>query len=306
MRALLRSLRGVLVLWMLLQSAPGRAQNVDLDAAFDADDESPEYETESESEPGSESESEAGSESDSVAESDSESDSGPAPGVSVQIAVGGGFGTREFVRPTLLGVQRLETATFPAADVALAVRAWPADAFSLEFLLRYQSSLGFRVQERPFFALPTELSARAERVEVTIAPTFRFGDSATSVALGLPLGFGMRTFWPEASEFRTPGYSLAGPQLRAELIIPFSTSFALRIGPEVLVALAMDDVLLDQGVSSPAVAVGGEAMLHWQLGAVLGIELAYRESHAFASTTLTTALFSDVERFGVVRLTGSL
>jgi hypothetical protein len=295
-----------------------RAQHVDLDAAFsDDDDGTASSDTESnESSENTDSSQGSGDSSDS-GESDSEPAAEPsegeaaapaakAPAVDVRLSLGGGIGTRAFLRPTTLGAQRLNDVLFPALDVGLAVHVWPQDSFSLGMLLRYQSSVGLEIEEQPLFALSNSLDARAERLEVSVAPTFLLGDSPSSVALGFPIGFGMRTFWPEANEFRTPGYSLAGPMLRAELSIPFGDSVGLRLGPELLWAVALDDSLTSQGVGSQAIAIGGELALHFQLGAVLGIELCYRESHAFASTTVTTALFEDVERFAVARLVGSL
>lgn len=312
----------VLALCALLLIAPiTRAQHLDLgDEDEGSADEGDEGGDDSASDSAAESEAESQSEGEETdsggepSEDDGEGEEnaeapaeshGPAE-VVVRASLGAGIGTRSFLRPTKLGAQRLDDVLFPAADVALSVDVWPRDSFSLGMLLRYQSSLGLEINEHPQFALPTTLDARAERLEVTVAPTFALGDGPSSVALAFPLGFGMRTFWPEANEYRTPGYSLAGPQLRAELHIPFSDSFGLRLGPELLWAVALDDSLTSQGVDSQAIAIGGEAALHIQLGAVIGIELCYRESHAFASTTITTALFEDVERFVVARLVGSL
>jgi hypothetical protein len=297
-------------------AARTRAQDLDLGAELDAEmgeesDVSGSAETESDA--SSESESESDSESESEPEPESESESEPeaepdadANAARVQAFLGGGIGTRSFLRPTLLGAQRLNDALFPAVDVGLTLLLWPADSFSFGLRAAYQSSLGLDIVEDPVFALPNEFSARAERVEFSLAPIFRLGDAQDSIALGFPIGFGMRTFWPEVTEFRTPGYSLAGPQLRVELIVPFSDTLRLRIGPELLWAVALDQTLQDQGVESQAIAVGGEAALSLQLGAVIGFELSYRESHAFASTTRTSATFEDVERFATLRLLGSL
>jgi len=220
--------------------------------------------------------------------------------------LGAGIGTRSFLRPTLTGPQRLDDALFPALDTGLAVHLWPTESISLGLRLSYQSSLGLELRQPPAFALPNEVAARAERVELSFAPTFRLGDARDSLALAFPIGFGMRTLWPSAHEFPIPGYSLAGPQLRIELIVPFSDALRLRLGPELLWAVALDQTLQDQGVASQAIALGGEASLGVQLGAVLGIELCYRESHGFASTTRTSAIFEDVERFATLRLLGSL
>ena len=319
---MLRSLRAplwsALLLAALLALAPrslARAQDLDLDASFEGegevDEESAEAsgsaETESDSTADTDAESDSETASDAEAEPASDSEPGSdANAAIVQAFLGGGIGTRSFLRPTLLGAQRLEDALFPAVDVGLTLQLWPADSFSLGLRVGYQSSLGLDIQEQPLFALPMEISARAERVEFSLAPTFRLGDEQDSIALGFPIGFGMRTFWPEVNEFRTPGYSLAGPQLRVELIVPFSDTVRLRIGPELLWAVALDQTLQDQGVESQAIALGGEVALSLRLGAVIGFELCYRESHGFASTTRTSAAFEDVERFATLRLLGSL
>jgi hypothetical protein len=316
-----------LVLWLLC--APASAQDLDLDAelegdfggddeASDSSESASQSESDSDSESGSESDSESDSESasetESASDSESDSDSASEPGtepdtesaITVQVILGAGIGTRSFLRPTLMGPQRLDDALFPALDTGLAVQLWPAESVSLGLRLSYQSSLGLEIRQPPPFAIPNEIGARAERVELSFAPTFRLGDARDSIALAFPIGFGMRTLWPEAHEFPLVGYSLAGPQLRIELIVPFSDSLRLRIGPELLWAVALDQTLQDQGVASQAIALGGEAAIGVQLGAVLGLELSYRESHGFASTTRTTALFEDVERFATLRLLGSL
>jgi hypothetical protein len=311
-----------LLLALLLLGTSARAQDLELDAELEGelDEEESDTESDSGSDSGSESDSESGSdpesdsESGSDSESDSESDAEPTaePDVTtespltVQVILGGGIGTRSFLRPTLMAPQRLPDALFPAVDTGLAVQFWPNDDVSLGLRVAYQSSLGLTIEEPTLFALPTDVGARAERVEFSLAPTFRLGDSPESVALAFPVGFGMRTLWPDATEFTTPGYSLAGPQLRVELIVPFSDALRLRLGPELLWAVALDQTLQDEGTASQAIAIGGEAALALQLGAVIGIELCYRESHGFASTTRTTALFEDVERFATLRLLGSL
>ena len=310
----------VALLLALLGVVPARAQDLGLDLEGDAELEADEdgveasadgeagsdSEADSESDMDSETDSETESESDTDSQAPAEPESDSSTGVRAQAFLGGGIGTRGFLRPTLLGPQRLADALFPAVDVGLAVQLWPADAFSLGLRVAYQSSLGLEVEEPTPFAIPGKLAARAERVEFSIAPTFRLGDASDSLALAFPIGFGMRTFWPEAREFRTPGYSLAGPQLRVELIVPFSDALRLRLGPEVIWVVALDQTLQDNGVASQAVGVGGEAALSLQLGSVIGLELCYRESHAFASTTRTSASFEDVERFVTLRLLGSL
>jgi hypothetical protein len=231
----------------------------------------------------------------------------PAPRMRVAPFVGFGFGTRAFVRPTAMSTgQRLPTMAFPAAEIGLGATLWPANRFSLGLLLRYQTSVGMRVEQRPPFALPYTISARAERGELSVAPIVRLDDGPTAPSLAFPLGLGIRTFWPAVHEPPFLGYSLLGPQLRVELFWPIVERVRLRFGPELQWIVAVDNALRDQGVSQMGAAAGGEGSLQVKLSTVFSLELCYRESHAFASSTNTGPIFNDVERFLTLRLTGEL
>jgi len=219
---------------------------------------------------------------------------------------GAGAGTRSFRRPVKgMGVQRLDDVLFPALDAGLRVTAWPAQAFSLEFLLRYQTSIGMRVEQQPLFALGNYVSVRASRVELSVAPQFRLGDTPSSVAFLLPVGFALRTFWPEVHALPVPGYTLGGPQARAELAIPFLDIVTLRFGPEVQWIVMIDQSLQNDGLANQGVAFGGEALLQFQVSTLLGIELTYRESHALVLTSVTDETFFDVERFFTGRVSAT-
>ncbi len=231
----------------------------------------------------------------------------PGPQVVVEPFVGFGFGTRAFRRPTQMATgQQLPTAFFPAAEVGLGVSVWPARRFSLELLLRYQSSIGLHVRQLPPFALPNQVSARAERAELSAAPAFRLGDGESAPSLAFPIGVGVRTFWPTVHEQPLVGYSLLGPQLRAELVLPLAGVLRLRFGPELQWIVAVDHALRVEGVAAQGAAVGGEARLQARLGPVFRLELCYRESHAFASSENAGPIFTDVERFATLRVSGAL
>ena len=226
------------------------------------------------------------------------------PGVRVQASVGLGFGTRALRRPIDVGTQRLPDTAFAAAEVALQALAWPNDAFALGFLLRYQTSVGLTVEEMPLFALPTPVDVRAAHAEASVAPTVRLGDSAQSLRLAFPVGFTLRTFWPEVHEMMTPSYSLTGPHLRVELIIPIGDALALRLGPEAQWIVSIDEDVRLQGIAAQGLALGGEAVLSLELGSSFAIELTYRDSHAFAASTVSGPTFEDVERFATGRFAG--
>jgi hypothetical protein len=173
-------------------------------------------------------------------------------------------------------------------------------------LIQYQSSIAFQAHEQPHFALPDDVDVRAERAEISVAPRLRLGDDRHAPALAFALGFGVRSFWPDIDESITPAYSLLGPQLRVDLVLPITPALRLRVGPEAQWIVGIDAALQDAGVAAQGGAVGGEARLQLELGPVFLIELAYRESHAFASTTRSDTLFEDVERFATARLGGRL
>jgi len=172
--------------------------------------------------------------------------------------------------------------------------------------LRYQTSIGLRVEQRASFALPYTISARAERGELSVAPIVRLEDGPLAPSLAFPIGLGVRTFWPDVHEPPLLGYSLLGPQLRVELIWPLVESVRLRLGPELQWIIAVDHALRDEGVTSMGGAVGGELSVQVRLGKIFSLDLCYRESHAFASSTNSGPIFNDVERFMTLRLLGEL
>jgi hypothetical protein len=254
----------------------------------------------------SEAQSESSSDTDSGESPQDNTSEAPPPRLRARAFGGIGFGARSFERPTPLGAQRLPTVFFPAVDIGLHVAAWPQDRFSLGFLLRYQSSIGLTVDERPPFALPNQIAARVERGELSVAPTFRLGSSQSAPAIAFPVGMEIRTFWPEVHESpATAGYSLIGPHIRAELVAKLASMLLFRFGPEAQWIIAIDRSIREDGVANQGYAAGGEAMLQLQLGSVFAIELCYRESHAFASSTNAGPIFTDVERFLSARLSGT-
>jgi hypothetical protein len=242
---------------------------------------------------------------------DGETPASPAPALRVlrlTVFAGAGMGTRSMQRRLPAGgVQRLETSAFPAADIGIHVRIWPEEEFSLDVLARYESSIGWTVEETPPFALGDVQDVRAERAELSVGPSFRLGASPNSAAVTFPVGLMLRTLWPELHDQLTPGYSLVGAHLRAELSLGFGEALRVRLGPEVQWIFAIDRAILDAGITAMGIAVGGEAVLQIPLGRRLALEFAYRESHAFAPREGGTGrIFKDIERFATARLAGSL
>jgi hypothetical protein len=223
------------------------------------------------------------------------------PGVSVQPFAGVGWSTRSFQRPSKLGGgQTLDASVIPAVEVGLRVVAWPAGDFSLIFGVHYQTGLGLIITEKPPFALANEVHARSERVEVTIAPSWRVG----SFRLAVPLGGSMRTLWPGVHTLLTPGYSLVGPLARVELSGRLAGPISVSLGPEVQWITLIDAALRAEGVRTQGLAFGAEATLSVELSLVWSLALNYRESHALVSSYRGPG-FEDVERYMTLRAQGS-
>jgi hypothetical protein len=216
-----------------------------------------------------------------------------------------GMGTRSFRRPTMQGGQQMSDQPLFAADVGIAFHAWPKDAFSWLFLWRYQTSINFQVKETPPFALPNYVNVRSDRVELSAAPTFRFGDAATAPRLAIPIGMELRTFWPDVHNLMTPRYIFFGPHVRAELQLNFTEALSLRIAPELQWIVYFSKELTNNGVKSMGLAVGGEVSLRLALGAVFGLDLSYRQSNAMANSAYGQT-FRDLERYLTLRLLGTL
>jgi hypothetical protein len=219
--------------------------------------------------------------------------------------VGFGVGTRSFRRPTAAGGQAMDDLPFPAAEVGLAMHAWPDRALGLIFLLRYQTSLGFVVAEHPAFALNNRVSVRSDRAELSCAPTLRLGESPKAARLSLPIGVTLRTFWPEVHNLATPRYIIVGPHLRAELHLMLTESLSLHVAPEFQWIVHFGSQLTDNGVAGHGVALGGEVGLRMALGSVFAIDITYRQSNAMANGTHGPT-FLDVERFLMARLSGTM
>jgi hypothetical protein len=230
-----------------------------------------------------------------------------APGTDLRAEpfVGFGVGTRSFRRPTAAGGQVMNDLPFPAAEVGMAMRAWPDRPLGLIFLLRYQSSIAFVVEEHPAFALNNRVNVRSDRAELSCGPTLRLGDSPKAARLSLPIGVMLRTFWPEVHNLATPRYIMAGPHLRAELRLMLTENLSMRLAPEFQWIMYFGSQLTDNGVGPHGVALGGEAGLRMALGPVFAIDITYRQSNAMANGTHGPT-FLDVERFLTARLSGTM
>jgi hypothetical protein len=221
-----------------------------------------------------------------------------------QAAAGLGVGTLSFVRPTAAGAQKLDGTPFAATELLLRAHAWPANRLSLDMLLVYQTSFGLVLQVAPLFALPQNVDVRSQRVELSAAPVLRLGSGADAPALAFPIGFVFRSFLPEVHQFNVPKYSLAGPNLRAELLLELSELVHLRAGPELQWLVLVDGSLRREGACCQGASLGGQGSIEARVGPTFSVALAYRESHEFVPAG--SWRFMDVERFLTARIAGEL
>jgi hypothetical protein len=224
--------------------------------------------------------------------------------VGFQISAGFGIGSRAFILPTREGVQQLADSPFPAADLKLVVRGRSRERLAVELIAVYQTSVAWRIEERPLFGLPESMNARSQRFELGVAPVVRLGASATAPAIAFPIGFAMRSFWPRLHQFPVRDYVLGGPQLRAELRLRLGGHLRMQVGPELQWLLLSNPSLLAMGISHWAgFAVGAEAVLEASLDGPFRIAIAYRESRAYVPSA--TFRLEDTERYLSARIGGA-
>jgi hypothetical protein len=227
------------------------------------------------------------------------------PDLIARAFVGGGLSMRSLRRPVVGGIQRLPTVYAPAADVGLSVRVGPMRPFTLDVLIRYQTSLGLVIKEPVLFALHNEVDVRSEHAEISVAPGVRLGESQTAPRVTIPIGATFRNFWPVDHHLKTPRYTLIGGMARIQLEVVLASFARLRVGPEAQIYGIIGSDLTDYGVSAPGFALGGEASLELRLSPTFLVQIEYRQSNAFSSTQ-TGPSFLDIERFATVRLAGEM
>ena len=228
----------------------------------------------------------------------------PARAIRVEAGTGLGAGTLSFVRPTATGEQSLENAPFVASELALHVRIQPEAEWSFDLLVAYQTSVGFSVQLEPLFALPERLPVRAQRTELSLAPTLRLGSRPRAPELALPIGAAFRTFSPNVHQYAIADYTLASALLRAELQIHLGEWVDLQAGPEVEWLAVIDASWNHESTCCSGVGFGGQGVFRARVGETLRFAVAYRESHAFAPAS--SWRFKQIERFLTVRIAGEL
>ena len=243
----------------------------------------------------------------SEASSERQPNTADADSFSVDVLLGFGVGSKRFARPLADGTEQvLPASPFAALDAGLRVHLPECGRLSLSAALRYRSSLGYRIEESPLFALSSEQDVRVQRVELSASAALLVGDDAWSPALGLELGVAVASFVPELHDRLTPKYALAGPLLRPfGRLEPFDW-LTLQLGPELTWIALVDGSLGEDGAGAQGVGLGAEAQVRARLFSGLALELDARGSKVLVASDGDRADFEDAELFVTLGLVGEL
>lgn len=228
-------------------------------------------------------------------------------GFDVDVQLGFGVGSKRFERPLADGTaQVLPASAFAALDAGLRVHLPECGRRSLSAALRYRTSLGYRVEESPLFALSSAQDVRVQRLELSASSAWRIGDRAWSPALGVELGVAVASLVPELHDRLTPKYALAGPLVRPfGRIEPFDW-LALQLGPELAWIALVDGSLGADGAGDQGLGLGAEATARARLFTGLALELDARSSRVVVASDGDRADFEDAEHFVTLGLVGEL
>lgn len=223
--------------------------------------------------------------------------------ISLYMAAGLGVGSLTFTRPTATGEQHLPESPFAAVEALMRVHVWPTQTFSLEAQLAYQTSLGFALELPTLFGLPERVAARAQRVELSAGPRFSFSSDKRGLAVVAPIGFALRSLFPEQQYYSARAYNLGSVFVRPELIVPLGELITLRGGPELHWLMLIEPSLEREGASGSGYGIGLQAAVQASVGPTFSVALAY---HQLQSVIPAAARFEDTERFLTVRFGGAL
>lgn len=220
----------------------------------------------------------------------------------LHVDLGTGMSSRAVSFPIEAGTGSLSLGPSAALDVGLEAAYDPPSAVSWGIQLRYQTTLGARVDEHPIGGVERPMGIRSARFEALFAPAW---DVSEVVQLKLAIGYGLRGLRSEVHDqmsstlhsLQTPDYTLSGPLARVALRLALGDSVALTLAPEAQLLVSVGSDLKQRGVGGDGVAVGGMASLVVRVSRLLSVYLAYREAHARISGEPGHANVSDAERY---------
>lgn len=218
--------------------------------------------------------------------------------VAARLRVGAGVAQRLIEAPSAEGPRELELGPVPALMVGIDGESH-AGSWMLGLGLAYRTSVLGRVvdAEAGAGAATSKTAVRSHNFEAGLRIGLQLGAAEHPVHVALFAGYDVRAL-ATVAVLRVPRFSLHGPVLRLELELPLhAANMRLRLGPEGQWISGISRALLDtSALTQPAFALGGFLQLQLPIDERFGLQLEYRESHAFAGSRGVPS-FSDVERY---------
>jgi hypothetical protein len=228
----------------------------------------------------------------------------------VHVDLGTGVSNRSLELPIEAGKGSVAVGPSAAFDVGLEAAYTPPSAVSWHVQLRYQTSVGARVDEQHIAGVGRPMGVRSARFEALFVPTF---DVSQLVQLKLAIGYGLRGLRTDVHDqelsnvhsLRIPDYTLSGPVVGIALRLALGDSIALTFAPEAQLLVSVGSDLEQRGVASGGSALGGMASLVVRLNQLLSVYVAYREAHARIPGERGHADVRDAERYITAGIRGA-
>lgn len=228
----------------------------------------------------------------------------------LHVDLGTGLATRKLELPIDAGKGSVSVGPSAALDLGLEAAYDPPSAVCWGVQLRYQTSIGARVNEHQLAGVERPMGIRSARFEALFVPAFELSDA---VQLKLAIGYGLRGLRTDVHDqelssvhsLRTPDYTLSGPVAGIALRLALGDSVALTVAPEAQLLVSVGSDLRARGVADGGVAFGGMASLVVRVSQLLSVYLALREAHARVAGEGGRVNVSDAERYITVGLRGA-
>lgn len=228
----------------------------------------------------------------------------------LHVDLGTGLSSRSLEFPIEAGKGSLSLGPSAVLDVGLEAAYDPPSAVSWGVQLRYQSTLGARVDEHQIGGVERPMGIRSARFEALFVPAV---DVSEVVQLRFEVGYGLRGLRTEVHDqtlstlhsLQTPDYTLAGPVARIALRLALGDSVALTLAPEAQLLVSVGSDLKERGVAGGGFALGGVASVVVRVSQLLSLYLSYREAHARVAGEDGRANVRDGERYITLGLRGA-
>lgn len=255
--------------------------------------------------------SEAEDDFDAAPDSDSAQDEQERRLLRLHVDLGTGLASRTLEFPIEAGAGSLAVGPSAAFDIGMEAAYTPPSAISWGIQLRYQTTVGARVDGQPIGGVERPMGIRSARFEALFVPTLELSEV---VRLKLGLGYGLRGLRtdvheqnsPTEHDLQIPSYTLAGPVARLTLVLALGDSVALSLAPEAQLLVSVGSDLTRRGVGGGGFAFGGVASLVVRMSQLLSVYAALRQAQALVAGGSGRTDVTDGERYITAGLRGAL